>query len=58
MARATFYKHQTSGACAGLCTCDRTHQMEKIESYLINRKQIVIIGNILLGEKYNMCSAL
>ena len=22
--------HQMSGACAGVCTCDRTHQMKKI----------------------------
>ena len=21
--------HQNSGACAGVCTCDRTHQMKK-----------------------------
>ena len=24
-----FYTHQTSGACAGVCACDHTHQMEK-----------------------------
>ena len=29
MARAIFYTHQTSGTCAGVCACDRTHQMEK-----------------------------
>ena len=29
MARAIFYTHQISGACAGVCSCDRTHQMEK-----------------------------
>ena len=26
---ATFYMHQTSGVCAGMCTCDRMHQMKK-----------------------------
>ena len=26
---AIFYMHQTSGACAGVCTCDHTHQMDK-----------------------------
>ena len=26
---AIFYMHQTSGACAGMCTCDHMHQMEK-----------------------------
>ena len=29
MARATFYKHETSGTCAGSCACNRTHQMDK-----------------------------
>ena len=29
MARAIFYTLQTSGACAGVYECDRTHQMEK-----------------------------
>ena len=29
MTRAIFYTHQTRGACAGVCACDRTHQMEK-----------------------------
>ena len=24
-----FYTHQTSGACAGVCTCNCMHQMEK-----------------------------
>ena len=24
-----FYMHQTSGVCAGVCACDRMHQMEK-----------------------------
>ena len=28
-ARAIFYTHQTSGACAGLCAGNRMHQMEK-----------------------------
>ena len=23
------YMHQNSGACAGVCMCDRTHQMKK-----------------------------
>ena len=29
VARAIFDTHQTSAACAGVCACDRTHQMEK-----------------------------
>ena len=31
VARAIFYMHQTSGACAGVCAFNRTHQMEKTE---------------------------
>ena len=31
MACAIFYTHQTSGTCAGVCACDRTHQMKKTE---------------------------
>ena len=27
--RNIFYMHQISGTCAGVCTCDCTHQMEK-----------------------------
>ena len=30
--RAISYWHQTSGACAGMCACNRTHQMEKTGS--------------------------
>ena len=29
VAHAIFYTHQTSGACAGVCMCDRMHQMEQ-----------------------------
>ena len=32
MRHAVFYTHQTSGACAGVCTCKCTHQMEKTVS--------------------------
>ena len=28
MAHAIFYSHQTSGACADMCMCNRMHQME------------------------------
>ena len=27
---AIFYMQQTSGACAGICTCNRMHQMDKL----------------------------
>ena len=29
MLHAIFYMHQTIGMCAGVCACDRMHQMEK-----------------------------
>ena len=32
MACAIFYMHQTSGVCAGVCMCDRMHQMEKTDT--------------------------
>ena len=32
VARAIFYTHQTSGACAGVCACNRTHKMNKTAS--------------------------
>ena len=35
MGRAIFYTLQNSGAYAGACVCDRTHQMEKTDSYII-----------------------
>ena len=31
MARAIFYMHQISGTCAGMCTFNRTHQMERTD---------------------------
>ena len=37
LVRAIFYTHQTSGPCAGVCTGNCMHQMEKIDcSYKIN----------------------
>ena len=29
MIHAIFYIHRNSAACAGVCMCDRTHQMNK-----------------------------
>ena len=37
---AIFYTHQTSGMCAGVCMCDRLHQMEKTVSpvsFMVNQ---------------------
>ena len=38
--RAIFYTHQTSGACAGICTCDRAYQMRK--TVLVNLSTIFV----------------
>ena len=32
---AIFYMHQTSGMSAGMCMCNRTHQMDKAVVLLI-----------------------
>ena len=32
---AIFHKHQISGACAGVCTCNCTHQMEKTVNLIL-----------------------
>ena len=32
MAHAIFYIHQTGGACAGMCTCNNTHHIERTEN--------------------------
>ena len=42
MAHVTFYTHQTVGMCAGMCTGDRTHQMEKTVINLLYASNIVI----------------
>ena len=32
-----FYMHHKDGECAGTCTCDRMHQMEKTVCYAIRK---------------------
>ena len=32
---AIFHKHRTSGACAGVCTCNCMHQMEKTVNLIL-----------------------
>ena len=49
MARAVSYMHQTSGACAGLCACDRTHEMEETVLDQENMHLFVYNMDILLG---------
>ena len=39
MALAIFYTHQTSGIYAGVCACDRMHQMEKTDLLSLPSKQ-------------------
>ena len=35
MARAIFYTHQTTGACARVCACDLMHQMEMTANHAL-----------------------
>ena len=52
MARAIFYTRQTRGACAGVCACDRTHQMEKtaITSQKLGSRDFWRIANSVLNK--------
>ena len=38
-----FYTHQANGTCAGMCTCNRTHQMEKTETgwYILLQRSLI-----------------
>ena len=38
-----FYTHQANGTCAGMCTCNRTHQMEKAETgwYILLQRSLI-----------------
>ena len=49
MVRAIFYTHQTSGACAGVCACDRTYQMERTDKQQFN--WIIKMGCNFSGQK-------
>ena len=37
-----FYMHHNDGECAGACTCDRMHQMEKTVYYAISKNSTKI----------------
>ena len=54
---AIFYMHQTSGACAGVCTCDHTHQMDKTGFtsfvYLVFRQYMQLFIISYSQSKYN-----
>ena len=41
MVHATFYTHQTSGACAGMCACNHSHQMGKTDQEVFGHDQKV-----------------
>ena len=47
-----FYMHQTSGACAGQCACNRTHQMDKAGNVykIIKRSRICLNKKSLSTE--------
>ena len=46
MARAIIYMHETSGACAGMCACDRMHKMEKTGKDAMNTERGQIKGDL------------
>ena len=50
MVRAIFYMHQTSGACAGVHTCDSTHQMKKT-AFVSQRERNALI---CFNEKFQI----
>ena len=37
MTLVIFYLDQTSGECAGVCACDRTHQMDKTAGVFLEK---------------------
>ena len=40
LVQANFYTHQTGDLCAGMCTCDLMHQMEKTDNSASNINQV------------------
>ena len=71
MERTIFYTHQTSGACAGVCACNRTHQMERTDSQVIINQHnfkasiggpqepaylVTLTEEILNGKLHFLCS--
>ena len=49
---AILYMHQTSGACAGTCMQNHTHQMEKTEVYNICFKMMYSIITVYIFKKF------
>ena len=43
---AIFYVHQTSSTCAGMCTCNHTHQMEKTDVSSLPQKSLFILSMV------------
>lgn len=42
MSHAIFYTYQTTGECAGKCTCNCTHQMESEDWCLLQQIEEVL----------------
>ena len=54
MAFAIFYMHQTSGMYAGICVCNRMHQMEKTAAIIkLGKSQISTSNYNSLFSKKN-----
>ena len=49
MAHAILYRYQSSGTCAGMCTCDDMHEMEKT---VIGNQNITV--NIFRTQVYDL----
>ena len=45
MVHAIFYMHQTSGASAGMCVCNRTHQLKKTAIVSQRKKNVLSCFN-------------
>ena len=53
-----FYMHQTSGACAGMCACDCTHQMEKTVITFAEFFHSAFVQGFFLIRKLLNCSCM
>ena len=58
MARAIFYRDQTSGAYSAMRTCDYMHQMGRTAKdvhcfiQFLMKKEIILFGNCILGNTF------
>ena len=55
----SFYTHQTIGACAGVCACDGTHQMNKTDIFVFLHSLRIVISfhRYIAGKTYSFPKA-